>query len=47
MDKLSLDEAEANICIDAKELFEGASGTRLNGLYTKAETNQSPEIIKR
>ena len=47
MDEVSIDEAEANICVDAKELFEGASGTRLNGLYTKAETNQSPGIIKR
>ena len=47
LDELSIDEAEANICVDAKELFEGASGTRLNGQYTKAETNQSPGIIKR
>ena len=47
VDELSIDEAEANICVDAKELFEGASGTRLNGLYTKTETNQSPGIIKR
>ena len=38
MAEVSISETEANICVDAKELFEGASGISLNGLqYTKAE----------
>ena len=41
-------EAEANICVDAKELFDGASGISLNGLqYTKAENKFEWEKEKR
>ena len=48
MDEVSIDEAEANICVDAKELFEGASGISLNGLqYTKAENKFEREKEKR
>ena len=47
MDEVSISKAEANICIDAKELFEGASGISLNGLqYTKAENKSEWERRK-
>ena len=40
VDEVSIDEAQANICVDAKELLEDASGISLNGLQcTKAENN--------
>ena len=40
MDEVSIDETEAHICVDAKELFQKAFGISLNGLqYTKAENN--------
>ena len=48
MDEVPISEAEANICVDVKELFEGASGISLNGLqYTKAENKFEWEKEKR
>ena len=48
MTEVSISEAEVNICVHAKELFEGASGISLNGLqYTKAENKSEWEKEKR
>ena len=48
MDEVSISEAEANICVAAKELLEGAPGISLNGLqYTKAENKFEWEKEKR